>query len=367
MQRWHVRQLLLFPPFEKLKMMAHPGRRWSVAFGSWAGVPVRLHLLLLLFIALALGVTLDGSRSTGALFAGVLLVSVILHELAHSLAAIRLGGEVEAIVLSPIGGLHSPKVPDEPEPQLFVALIGPMTNLALVAVSSLALLACEVPTEQLLGLFNPVSPQGLLEGPLPLIALKQALWINLTLCLLNLFPAFPFDGGPALRAALWPIVGRRTAAVATAYTAQGLSAGLCLLAVLVEKAEPQAVMPLWAPLVTLAVFLFFSAQRDLMLAATIDTTSEAIRRYPMVPTGDASFADEWLEDDDEMVLVEHGPELLHDQQQANREADEAYEDARVDDILARLHATGFEYLSAEDRAILQRASRRYRSRQQDDI
>lgn len=348
-------------------MATHSGRRWSIAFGAWWGVPVRLHLLLLLFAVLAVGVTLDGSLSHGLLTAGVLLASVVVHELAHCLSAVRLGGEVETVVLSPIGGLQSPKVPDEPEPQLFVALIGPMANLTVVAVASLVLLVNETPPGELLWLFNPVSPMGMLDGSMPLVAAKLALWINWTLFLLNLLPAYPFDGGPALRATLWPLVGRRTAAVSTAYTAQVIAAGLCVLAVVVEKSDPEAVMPLWAPLVTLAVFLFFSAQRDLVLASSLDATGDAVRHYPRTPHGQDLFDADWLEEiDDEMVLVEHGPEALHEQRQKKREADEAYEDARVDDILARLHATGFDNLSAEDRAILQRASQRYRSRRPED-
>ncbi|MEM8866043.1 MAG: site-2 protease family protein [Planctomycetota bacterium] len=342
-------------------------RRWSIAFGHWGGVPVRLHLLLLLFAVLSVGVTLDGRWSSGLLTAGVLLASVVIHEIAHCVAALRLGGQVDAVVLSPIGGLQSPRVPDEPEPQLFVALIGPMMNLGIVAISTLSLLAIKTPPAELMPLLNPVSPVGMLEGELWLVAIKQALWINWTLFLLNLLPAYPFDGGPALRAALWPFVGRRTAAVATAYTAQVIAAGLCVLAVVVEKSEPQAVMPLWAPLVTLAIFLFFSAQRDQALAGDSDTSADAERRYPRTPYGQDLVDSDWFEDSDEMVLVEHQSEAMHEQRQRKREADEAYEDARVDDILARLHTTSFEQLSAEDRAILKRASQRYRSRHREDV
>ena len=33
--------------------------------------------------------------------------------------------------------------------------------------------------------------------------------------LLNLLPAYPFDGGPIFRSMLWPALGRRTARVVT--------------------------------------------------------------------------------------------------------------------------------------------------------
>ncbi|MEN1679264.1 MAG: site-2 protease family protein [Planctomycetota bacterium] len=343
-------------------MTTQGSRRWSIAFGVWWGVPVRLHLLLFLFAAaaLAVGVTLADSWASGALTVLVLLLSVAIHEAAHCVAALRLGGAVDAVVLSPIGGLQAPRVPDEPEPQFFVAAVGPMTNLCVVAIGLTSLIAAQVPADQLLPLLNPLEPRAaLFEGSLAIIATKEAIWVNWLLLLINLLPAYPFDGGPALRAALWPVLGRRSAAATAAYAAQGLAAMFCLLAVIVEKAEPQAVVPMWAPLVTLAIFLFFSAQRDLALIANQAATPRP--RRPANPTGDGGDSI-WLDESDEMVLVEHPADNLHHRRQ---EADEAYEDARVDDILARLHDTSFDELPPEDRAVLQRASKRYRSRQQD--
>lgn len=343
-------------------MTALGNRRWSLAFGVWWGIPVRLHLLLFLFAAaaMAVGAMLADSWASGGLTVLVLLFSVALHEAAHCVAALRLGGAVDGVVLSPIGGLQAPRVPDEPEPQFFVAAIGPMTNLCFVAIGLTSLIAAQVPADQLLPLLNPLSPRAaLFEGPLAVVVAKEAIWVNWTLLLINLLPAYPFDGGPALRAALWPVLGRRSAAATAAYTAQVLAAVFCLLAVVLEKGEPQAVLPLWAPLVTLAIFLFFSAQRDLALAATQATPT----RSPRIPGRDGDTGDSvWLDESDEMVLVEHSTDSLHHRRQ---EADEAYEDARVDDILARLHDTSFDELPPEDRAVLQRASKRYRSRQQD--
>lgn len=316
---------------------------------------------MLLFATLAIGVTIDDTWSTGPITATVLLVSVVLHEAAHCIAAIRLGGVVDEVVLAPIGGLRSPRVPNEPEPQLFVALVGPMVNLGLVILGVFSLVVQQVPTDKLLPLLNPVSPTGMLDGPLAVIALKQIVWINWTLFLLNLLPAYPFDGGPALRAALWPLLGRRSAAVATAYCGQAIAVGLCVLAVTVEKGEPQAEMPLWAPLVMLAVFLFFSTRRDLALADQHDVLSTPTLPYPDASSGDLLDVD-WSSDDYDKVLVEHSADAKTERRLRKIEADEAYEDARVDDILARLHTRGFDQLSEEDRAILQRASQRYRHR-----
>ena len=93
---------------------------------------------------------------------GVLLVSVTLHEVGHALAAIRVGGKVDAIVLGPVGGLISPRVPDEPEIHLFVALAGPIVHLLLAVVAAIVLAVAG--NTQLVGLLNPLAtPQDLVE------------------------------------------------------------------------------------------------------------------------------------------------------------------------------------------------------------
>jgi hypothetical protein len=61
------------------------------------------------------------------------------------------------------------------------------------------------------------------------------------------------------------------------------------------------------------------------------------------------------------VLVEHQHRQGEPREQ-RRQSQEAFEDARVDDILARLHDTSISQLSREEIEILQRASERYKQR-----
>ena len=141
-------------------------QRWSLSLGRWWGVSVYLHIFFLLSALLALPFTLADSELmvAGILAVSVLLVSVALHELAHALAAVRVGGKVDAIVLGPVGGLISPRVPDEPEVHLFVALFGPLVHL-LLAVAAAVVLAVVGNTE-LVGLLNPLAtPRDLLVEP----------------------------------------------------------------------------------------------------------------------------------------------------------------------------------------------------------
>src|SRR6476659_1342056 len=211
-------------------------QRWSLPLGRWWGVAVYLHVFFVLSALLALAFQLRDPDllSTGLRVVAVLLVSVTLHEVGHSLAAVRVGGKVDAVVLGPVGGLISPRVPDEPEVHLFVALAGPLVHLLLAVLAAIFLALAG--NRDLLGLLNPfATPQDLIEGgtartaaklTVSIVAAKLTLWVNWILMLLNLLPAYPFDGGPILRAMLWPALGRRTARVVTSRVAMFIACGL---------------------------------------------------------------------------------------------------------------------------------------------
>ncbi len=339
-------------------------QRWSLSLGRWWNVSVHLHIFFLLSALLALAFTLPelDLMSAGLMMVGLLLVSVALHEVGHSLAALRVGGKVDAVVLGPVGGLISPRVPDEPEIHLFVALAGPIVHLLLAVIAAIGLAFAH--NTQLLGLLNPfATPQDLIEpGGTALIAAKITLWLNWNLMLLNLLPAYPFDGGPILRAMLWPALGRRTARVVTARIAMGIAAVLCIAAVVsiaMGAAEVEKQLPPWIPLLMLGMFMFFSARQDLAAASSAEWNEEQAG-YQVSSDGLDLLDVMWSSDDDrDGVLVEHQQRTSPEQ---NRRAQEAVEDARVDDILARLHDASWSALSPDEIAILQRASQRYRQR-----
>jgi stage IV sporulation protein FB len=337
-------------------------QRWSLSLGRWWGVSVYLHFFFVFSALLALAFTFrePDLLTTGLLMVGVLLLSVALHELGHALAALRVGGKVDAVVLGPVGGLISPRVPDEPEAKLFVALAGPIVHLSIAVIAASVLAVAG--NSQLLGLLNPLAtPEDLVEpGGTALIAAKITLWINWILMLLNLLPAYPFDGGPILRAMLWPAFGRRTARVITARVAMGLAVVLIVAASLLSlRNEFQGSVPMWIPLGMLGMFLFFSARQDLAASDTDDQLDQIVG-YQVNSDGLDLLDAMWSgEDDDDAVLVEH---QQRPQPERNRQVDEVSEDERVDDILARLHSSSLDALSAEEVEILQRASHRYRQR-----
>jgi Zn-dependent protease len=121
----------------------------------------------------------------GAATAILLFVSVLLHELGHSVVALRYKIPVRSITLFIFGGVA--QIGSEPPSaiaEFWIAIAGPITSFALAI---------------LFGLLQPLV--GAL-GPLLAIA-KYLAYINGALALFNLIPGFPLDGGRVFRAILW--------------------------------------------------------------------------------------------------------------------------------------------------------------------
>ena len=202
--------------------MAGEARRFELGagfqLGSIRGIPIRIHVSFLLVLPLlafgfARGIveaarlagipaeSLSGGPAIwGLLVALALFLSVLLHELAHSLYAIARGGKVRSITLLMIGGVSElEEAPRKPGQEAVMALVGPLTSLGLGAIFLALYLAA----------------RGLRSFDLS-FALFQLAQMNLLLGAFNLLPAFPMDGGRILRSLL---VKRRGPAQATAIAA----------------------------------------------------------------------------------------------------------------------------------------------------
>ena len=99
---------------------------WSVSFGRWWNVQVGLHIFFVLFIALAFFLSSHNNFHPVIRlgFPAVLLISVVIHEIAHVCVARRLGGVADEIIIGPLGGLSSPRVPYEPQSELVMLMAG---------------------------------------------------------------------------------------------------------------------------------------------------------------------------------------------------------------------------------------------------
>jgi Zn-dependent protease/CBS domain-containing protein len=141
----------------------------------------------------------------GIICAIILFVSVLLHELAHSVIALRYGIKVRQIILFIFGGMsdieeETPgggEVSKDFGKEFKIAVVGPVTSFIIAGMFGI-----------ILGMVSLVNDNGVndLGGSTVLSATQGVLWygmvINLVLGGFNLIPAFPMDGGRILRAAL---------------------------------------------------------------------------------------------------------------------------------------------------------------------
>lgn len=126
--------------------------------------------------------------------------SVMLHELAHSLVAIRHGIDIPEITLFIFGGVSRlSQEPTDPKTEFKIAVVGPLTSFALAALFGVLRLAL----------------RGF-EPSLIVVVIGYLTWINLALGIFNLIPGFPLDGGRILRAFLWWKTGSLTRATKVA-------------------------------------------------------------------------------------------------------------------------------------------------------
>ena len=239
---------------------------WSIYLGRWLGVQVRVHMFFLLFAVFTLYLSsLEPHVSAEGLGAAALIVlfaSVVWHEFGHGVVIRLLGGRPEQVVLGPVGGLVAPRMPQGPVAELLVLVAGPVAN-------ALACLLCGVVLTAFYGIdlesWSIASASGvpILESPQALLALT--VWVNWFLLLVNLIPAFPFDGGRALRSLLVVCVPslRTDQAIRTvAVAAKAFAGGLVFVAWLQRHQPPVAGVPVWLGLLLLAIFIFFSARRE---------------------------------------------------------------------------------------------------------
>ncbi len=170
--------------------------KWSLKLARVAGVDIFVHATFAILVAwIAIGAwrqegTIE-AVARGLAFMLGLFTCVVLHELGHALAARRFGIRTRDITLLPIGGMaRLERMPEQPSQEFVVALAGPAVNVVIAATLATAL--------HLSGAWNPEADPNPLRGPL----VQGLLLVNVVLAVFNLLPAFPMDGGRALRALL---------------------------------------------------------------------------------------------------------------------------------------------------------------------
>jgi Zn-dependent protease len=142
-------------------------------------------------------------------------ISILLHELAHSLVAKREGLPVKSITLFIFGGVSAlGSEPETPGQEFRVAIVGPLVSFILAGVFGLTALAAHL--------------GGVGGKPPAAIALYLSI-INAAVGVFNMLPGYPLDGGRVLRAGLWArgrnlLTATRRASIAGTLLAFGLIA-----------------------------------------------------------------------------------------------------------------------------------------------
>jgi Zn-dependent protease len=189
--------------------------------------------------------TLHGSTRfiVAAAFVVLLYVSVLIHELAHSVVARSYGLPVRRILLYPLGGFSEiEREPPTPGREFLVSAAGPALSLGLAAAG--------------FGLMQVVA-----RDTIPGTLVWQLGLTNLIVGIFNLLPGLPLDGGRMLRAVIWKLTGRQYAAtIAAAWVGRGIAVSLFVVPFMLRQVNGTGgdlFSELW--LAVIAVFMWTGA------------------------------------------------------------------------------------------------------------
>ncbi len=227
-------------------------RNWSIPAGKVFGIDIRIHLSFLFLLAFVWMTELSAHAATsparGMVLVGLVLVSVLLHELGHALVGMQWNVAVKAIILLPIGGVEQLEEMQPPaenaiapwKRETVISLAGPLVNLlvAFVAGSVLVAIAPDV---------HLWAKPFVISDNLP----RSFVWINIWLALFNFLPAYPLDGGRILRAFFSRSMDNVHATRRAVSIGQTMATLLMVLGMFVN---------IW--LIMVGIFLFLAAQME---------------------------------------------------------------------------------------------------------
>jgi Zn-dependent protease len=211
--------------------------------------------------------------AVAATFVILLYLSVLIHELSHSVVALRLRLPVRRILLYPLGGFSEiEQEPPTPMQEFLVSAAGPAMSVVLAALAY--------------GANELLHTHGI-----PRVVLDRMVFANALVAGFNLLPGLPLDGGRVLRAAIWKLTGQPGQSTVIAAWAGRV---LAILLVIVPLALPNSSLGvsngigLW--LVVVAVFMWMSAGQALRAARIreklpgLQARALARRAIPIPPT-----------------------------------------------------------------------------------
>lgn len=225
----------------------------SLRIAKLFGIDINIHWSLFIILLLLFGYFYNSNKPFGflelvevervfysALSSIFVFISVLLHELAHSLVAMRFGVRVREILLFIFGGVAMmDRIPKNPRQELLISLAGPMMSL-LVALVSIFL-------------------SYLTFGGLSTFFLINA-YFNGVIAIFNLIPAFPMDGGRVLRSFL----ARRMSYVSATKISANVGKAIAVLMALVGF-----FFNVWLLLIALFIYLGATEEERIVTAESL--------------------------------------------------------------------------------------------------
>jgi len=204
--------------------------------------------VFIILYASDLGSSYQGSTKylVAAAFVVLLYVSVLVHELSHSVVARGYGLPVRRILLYPLGGFSEiEREPQTPGREFAVSAAGPALSLLLGAAGW--------------GLTRVV--QYGVSGSL----VRQLMVANIIVGLFNLLPGLPLDGGRMLRAVIWKLTGRpATGTIGAAWAGRVLAIALLGLSLpFVSHGLAGGAAVSWVWVVVIAAFIWIGAGQSI--------------------------------------------------------------------------------------------------------
>lgn len=347
---------------------------WTIHLGRWAGVQVRIHLTLLLFVigeVLHAALGREGQPVAETLtWLLLLLAALAIHELAHAVTAIRLGLEPDDVRLWPLGNLVGPMPP---------ATLRSNENVKIAAVGMAASLTVALVVAAGVGLawdvrmvWNPFG-NAAGTGGAPVMADGKTVvaaftwpwllgwfgYLNWVIFLANLCPALPLDMGRVFRGVLetpWSGTSRDHLVGPVAARVCAIVLLLWGLVRLVQSA------PGWWVLVGLAAVIYIIARLESRMLDEGGFFDDSVFGYDFSQGYTSLDANQATVRPRREGALRRWRRRRSELRRQRREAKEAAEDARMDTILEKLHREGRAALTDEEHRFLVRVSAKFKNR-----
>lgn len=360
---------------------------WSLPLGNWLGSRWRISWVLLTVCLIILTISFwrpptpaDSDLSVlGPLVVSVFAASLIVREIVDWLLSRSAGVPKGDVCIGPLGNMVARRPTSAPRRDLFLAASGPLTHLLLGLIGLSICLAYQLNPQ--LSWLNPVTPPPL-EGRWELSQVGVAMWIiNWSLALLRLLPTQPLDGHMILLSTIrltrpglpniWAGLIVRHIGLLIGALALGFSLGAFLWG------TNPGLIPDWIIPASIAVFLVWGAVSRLSTQEySEEPSNEPTYRTPVGGFPPASAtplrrgADSRNDNGFDGGFSQQGEDYFYDDEDNVSDwDDEGWEEKtappkesacpdlqKMDSILAKIHDSGAESLSVEEREFLAAAS-----------